>query len=342
MKLNVKQILYRNKMRQAETKRLRLKMFGFILFAFTLMTGVAFASSPTETNFEDFSKVAGGSGITYAIVMASVGNIEDASNAEKQGKQIYYKIYLLHVNQWDESAGFPDEIDGARSTIPLIAGEKWTYIGTVDDSQELGFSAEAGDVASAISNNLKFIVGGMNKKIRKLLTEAINEKFFIVAKASYGDKMFVAGDKHKPMKLTNFDGGIKSDYTGFEVEFKNESLFTWTEYTGALSIVEPVLVAADATEVALTSDAEQYRLSSGTAAAANIIGFTGMTEAHHLRTIELVGLGGDFPPTIDDDDDFLLIGGATWTAGAGARISFQIYKTGAATWKFIEVPGSRM
>lgn len=342
MKLNVKQILYRNKMRQAETKRLRLKMFGFILGVFTLMAGLAFASNPTETNFNDLSKVAGGSGVTYALVMATAGNIPEASNAERQGKQIYYKIYLLHLPQWDESAGFPQLINGTRSTIPLVAGEKWHYIGTVDDSAELGISGEEGDVASTIGNSLKFIVGGVNNKIRGFLSESLKEKFFIVVKASYGDKMYIAGDKHKPMKLTNFDGGIKSDNTSFEVEFKNQSLFTWAEYVGALSVVDPVVVAADATEVALTADAEQYRLSSGTAAAANIIAFTGMTEAHHLRTIELVGLGGDFPPTIDDDDDFLLIGGATWTAGAGARISFQIYKTGAATWKFIEVPGSRM
>lgn len=329
-----------NRIIQSVRKR-QVKFLAFVMLAVIGLAGLTFASEPTEKVFDNICLTSGGT-VTYAIVMATTGNVSEASNAERQGKQLNYKIYLLHVDQWNEALGFPAQIDGSRSTVPVVSGEKWHYIGSVDDTQELGINAEAGEIASAITNDLKFVVGGVNKKIRMFLQDGLNEKFFIVVKASYGNKMFLGGDGNKPMKLISFSGGMLKDNTSMNLEFKNESLSIWSEYTGALPIVDPVTIAADATEVALTSDGDQYLITSGTAAAANITAFTGMTASQHLKVVELVGLGGAFPATIDDDDDFLLIDGTTWTSTVGARISFQIYKMGASTYKFIEMPGSRL
>jgi hypothetical protein len=340
MKLNLKQIIYRNKCIQAYTNKLRLKMLAFTMLAFLGMAAFAFALNPTEQSFNDLSKVGGGTGITYALIVGAT-SIPAASNAAKQGNQLNYKIYYITESQWDETAGFPDLINETRSTVPLKDGEKWHYLGSVDDTAEVGINAEAGDIASAIGNDIKFVVGGIEAKLRKFLRDGLGEKFFIVVKAEFGEKMYIGGNGTKPMKLKSFTGGMGKENTSFELTFENKSLFTWDEYVGALPIVEPVIVAADATAVALTADAELYKITGGTAAPVNIIEFTGMTEAHNLKVVELVGMGGDHPATIDDDDDFLLMGGTTWTAAVGARISFQIYKTGVGTWKFIEVPGSR-
>ncbi|MDP2400373.1 MAG: hypothetical protein Q8M66_00190 [Actinomycetota bacterium] len=334
-----KQIAYANNKILESVRKRQIQFLMFLVVAMVGLTAVTFAASPTEQTFENICTYGGGTA-SFAIIF-SAGSITPASNAERQGKQIYYKIYLLHESQWQESSGFPAVIDGVRSTIPVKSGEKWHYIGAVDDTAELGINAEAGEIASAITNDLKFVVGGINKKIRAFLKDGLNEKFFIVVKSSHDNKMFVGGDAIKPMKLVSFSGGAMKDNTSMNLEFKNESIEIWSEYSGALPTVEPVTVPANATTITLTADADQYLITSGASAAANITGFTSATAAHHLKVVELIGLGGTHPATIDDDDDFLLIDGTTWTSTAGARISFQIYKMGASSYKYIEVPGSR-
>ena len=145
------------------------------------------------------------------------------------------------------------------------------------------------------------------------------------------------------MKLISFSGGMLKDNTSMNLEFKNESLSIWSEYTGALPIVDPVTIAADATEVALTSDGDQYLITSGAAAAANITAFTGMTASQHLKVVELVGLGGDVSGNHRRRRRLPLnrwyhVDIPQWERGSHSKI----YKMGASTYKFIEMPGSRL
>ena len=92
------------------------------------LAGLTFASEPTEKVFDNICLTGGGTA-TYAIIMAATGNISGRPPMLKgREKQLNYKIYLLHVDQWNEALGFPAQIDGSRSTVPVVSGEKWHYM----------------------------------------------------------------------------------------------------------------------------------------------------------------------------------------------------------------------
>jgi len=143
------------------------------------------------------------------------------------------------------------------------------------------------------------------------------------------------------MKLVSFDGGATKEYTGFTLTFSNESRYIFSRYTGTLATQAPDTVPADATTITLTSN-HQYQLTDVTSSAATITGFTSVSDSDIGRVVDILGSGGTYPSTITDANDFLLEGGATWTANAGSRISFKIKKTGSSAYTYIEVPGSRV
>lgn len=91
--------------------------------------------------------------------------------------------------------------------------------------------------------------------------------------------------------------------------------------------------AADATSINVAAGEGRYQLTDGSAAAVNI---TTMTNAVVGGKYTLLGSGGTYPSTIDKGDDFILADGTTWTALAGAEITFEAFKSDTAAWKFIE------
>jgi hypothetical protein len=123
--------------------------------------------------------------------------------------------------------------------------------------------------------------------------------------------------------------------------FKNECGEIWSIYTGNTPVEAPETVAADATTITLT-DNPRYQLTDGTAAAATITEFTGVTDADINRIVTILGSGGSHPSLITSANDFTLIGGVTWTALTGKQISFKIFKNGESTYEYFEVSGSRV
>lgn len=91
--------------------------------------------------------------------------------------------------------------------------------------------------------------------------------------------------------------------------------------------------AADATSINVAAGEGRYQLTDGSVAAVNI---TTMTNAVVGGKYTLLGSGGTYPSTIDKGDDFILTDGTTWTALAGAEITFEAFKSDTSAWKFIE------
>lgn len=270
-----------------------------------------------------------------------VGNIDAAPNAERAGKQVRYKVFVLPENYYDENSAFPEKVNGVRGSIPLLASKYWSYIGAIDDTIEPGSSAEAGDLATTIKNSLPFNIGGVSYKVRHLLEGGIGEKFFVGFELCGTGKKYLMGTRCKPMILKSFDGGTKKDYTGFQIQFENEDTQMWCEYNGNFTVVAPATVDADATTITL-STADIYQLTDGSAASAAITGVGNGSADDHGRIIEILGSGGSNASTIETATGIILIDGTTWTANAGSRISFQIFKDGEASYKLIEVPGTRV
>jgi len=224
---NSKQIAWTAKMaaqyRLKKTKRLSMLIFG--LFAFI---GLAMFISG-DASSDDLLGITGV--CTYATIMGAVGSIDDPSNEHKVGKSVKAKIWIISEDQWDDTVAFPSRNGRERGNITLKAGEYWHYIQSVLDSPEPKSTAEEGEIASMITNELKFVVGGMDEDLLKLLETGIGKGFFVVWEiCSTGDK-YLGGNGCKPLKLTNFEGGPGKDSTSWTLTFKNQCGEIWSVYT---------------------------------------------------------------------------------------------------------------
>lgn len=345
MTLNNKQKRWaRNKVLLAHTKL----MMRFSLALIFLLGAIAVAACIVEPGFgvpELFGAGSllgiGGYGVVSSGLMAVVGNIDDPPNTHKSGRQVKARLWLLAEDQWDDTKPFPSRVGREVGDIPLKAGEKWHYIHAVYDSVRPTWTGEPGETASTITNNLPFVVGGMDDAVFNLLEVGLNKGFFVVWEICATGERFLGGNGCKPMKLLNFDGASNEESTSTSIVFENQCGHIWSKYIGNTPTEDPQVVAADATTIPLVTNS-RYQLTSGTVASVVITGFTSVTDSDLNRVITILGSGGAFPSEIEAGNDFLLVAGETWEALAGKQISFKIFKVGASSYQFIEVVGSRI
>jgi len=108
-------------------------------------------------------------------------------------------------------------------------------------------------------------------------------------------------------------------------------------YQGTLTMSSVAdTVAADATSVDLANGPGEYQLTDNTGATE----LTTCTNAVAGRVFTLLGSGGSNPASITDANDFVLVNGTSWSGIANAKITFQAFKDGAASWKFFELSRS--
>lgn len=343
MTLNNKQKNWaRNKVIKAQGKLLMQFAFSimFILGAAALAASIIepWFSLPELLGVWSFLGI-GGYGVVTAGIMGA--NIDDPSNTLKAGRQVKARLWILSEDQWDDSLPFPPRVGREVGDIPLKAGEKWHYIHAAYDSVRPGWTGEEGEIASTITNELPFVVGGMDDAVFNLLENGLNKGFFVVWEICATGERFLGGNGCKPMKLVSFEGASNEESTSTSIVFRNQCGHIWSKYIGNTPTQDPQVVAADATTIPLVSN-NRYQLTSGTVASVVITSFTSVTDSDVNRVITILGSGGSFPSDIEDGSDFLLIGGETWEAAAGKQISFKIFKDGALTYKFVEVAGSRI
>lgn len=129
---------------------------------------------------------------------------------------------------------------------------------------------------------------------------------------------------------------------------KNATAFTFTSsqkgpdvavYNGTIGMDTVTgTVLANATSIDLTNGPGEYQMTTGASASTTI---TDATNAVDNMTFTLIGSGGKSPSTIAAAaTSFILRNGTTWTALAGARITFKAIKDGASSYKFIEISRS--
>lgn len=336
---NRKQIEWsENKVLSSKLNKARLS--GLFIFAVlvSFIGGMLFSGTITASQLLDFGGVA--SVITATIVgFTSVDG--DPTNDKKAGKQVKAKMWFIEKDQHDDTQSFPARIGRQIGNIPLKAGEYWHYIDTVLDSPEPKWSGQMGDVAATIKNELTFTLGGMGNDVFDLLEKGIGRGFYIVWQVCATGDFFLSGNACKPARMTKFEGGAGKDQTATTVTFDVECGEVWSKYIGNTPSAPAATVAANATTIGLTS-AQQYQTTSGTASAASITAFSGVTDTDVNRIVTVIGSGGTYPSTIAAAATFfLLIAGETWAANTGKQISFKIFKDGASSYKFVEIPGSR-
>jgi hypothetical protein len=302
--------------------------FLFVSFIAIVLSVVAYTGE-----IEEFLGV--GSGVSIAIV--AVANIGRGTAQQKAGNQTGYRVYLLPLENANLSLiPKPDTDNQTLADIPLEAGGFWFYLDAKKSSVIPQFASE-GDDGLQVTKTIEVMLEGLESETRKFLDKNKGGDFILVWELCVTGEKFIAGTSCSALTMTISEGGWLAERTGATITFTSTCSQIPYKYLGTTTTQAPSTVAADATVIPLASGNNNYQLTTGTIAAVNVTEFSGMAAADHLRVVKILGSGGAFPSTIDNDDDFILKDGATWTANAGAALVVQIYKDGAATYKFVEL-----
>lgn len=318
----------------------RTQIMKKFLFSVIALLSVVFVASAVE-NFQnmdqfDLVELIGGTGTgVYAItVMTSI----PVGDPDESKPTLAYKLWLLRIQDEADMDNFPSASGVTLPNVPALSGKYWHYI-DCDENSIKSNAASEGEVAPNLLLEVTSNVLGLSDALLQFLYDNNGGKFIIVWEHCATAKKWIAGSPCSGMKLNVTKLGTDDNFTGASLSFKSSCPDPFLRYTGNTPTLAPATVAQDATAIPLTSN-PAYQLTDGSAAAVNITSFSGASAADHDRVITIHGSGGTYPSTIDDDDDFVLKDGTTWTALAGAKLNVRVFKDGAATYKYVEVSRS--
>ena len=269
---------------------------------------------------------AAGSGVTLAS-MALLGHLDDVSDRDTHGSDISYIVYLVALDQIDRTKEFPQpNANREVAPIPLKPNEIPHYFEAHDIPTFTG-TTEKGDITTTGENQFVIIMGGARVNLYNFIEEYSGGKFIIFFKHVKKKEWYILGELERPVILSNTETKDDKDgrYTTFT--FKRSSVDLPLVYTGNPAITAATAIAAGATAIAITAGSNTYTIPNGTSAAAAIATVSGLSKSDKGRYITLIGAGADKPATIADGSTFVLEEGATWTAKAGASITFRVLDT---------------
>ena len=306
-----------NGVNYANRQARKMFMVVFAVFGVALLLGALLDHSLLST---------GGSGLSLAS-MAILGHIDDVSDRDTHGSDISYIVYLLALDQIDRTKPFPQPNASREvAAVPLKTGEIPHYFEAHDIPTFTG-TTEKGDITTTGENSFVIIMGGARVPLYNFIEEYSGGKFILFFKHVKKKEWYILGELERPVILANTETKDDKDgrYTTFT--FKRSSVDLPLVYTGNPAVTAAGTVAADATTIAVTPEANSYTIANGTSAAAAIATVSGLTKADKGRYITLLGAGTDKPATIADGATFILEDGATWTAKTGASITLRVFDT---------------
>ena len=323
-KYNKKQLAWsRNKVTDSKIgNMLRLFIFMFALFTVT----AAFTVDKANDIGKVATTMAGGSTMAG---MAAIGNIEDQTDFYTQGNQIAYEIGLTALDQIDNMVAFPTpnasrEVGAITLKVGELAHKFYSHT-----QPTLNGKGEKGDYTIAPTKEFMLVLGNIFRdQVLNFTEQYAGGKFILEFRQVESTQWYRLGSYDKPVTFKSYE---------LKLDDANVALFTFSHdsirqfYKCPTPTFEtPVTVAADATNLAITSSSV-YQLTDNTGATA-IVTFSGVATADIGRYITIYGSGGDNPSTLPDTPGvFVLADGATWTGNAGSRITFHILDTATLT-----------
>lgn len=271
--------------------------------------------------------------------MMVIGDIKDVSDRQTHGSNIAYQVYLISVDQVDNTKPFPKP-NASREVgqIPMKDGELMRYFEAHDIPTFTG-TGEKGDITTSGTNTFAIIMGGMREQLLNFQEEYAGGKFIILFHEIGETDWYILGSVDRPMIFSSFENKNDKDGRYVTFTFTRTSIDQYYLYTGAIVRSEPVSHTADQTDLAIKSGVDTYKIPAGTSATYAISSVSGITASDKGRYITLEGTGTDEKAaTIADSTSFVLEDGATWTAKAGSRITFRVFDSQT----LVEVSGSRV
>ena len=313
--------------------KMQVKLFLSLALLFAIVFVVGMFLDPDHSMF----CMTGFTGTSLASMMA-IGNVEDVSDKNTHGSNIAYKIYLIDVHQINPDVKFPRaNANREVATLPMLLGEYMKYFEAHDIPTYVG-NGEKGDITTSGTNQFVAIMGGMRDQLLNFIEEHSGGKFVILFKEIGEDQWYILGEYDRPMVLKSYEAKNDKDGRYITFTFERTSVTQYYKYIGDIVKAPAEVHTAGTKDLAVKSTSNSYEIPNGTAATYAIETVSGLTNNDKGRHITLTGTGTDKAATIADGATFILEDGVTWTAKAGASITFRILDPAT----LIEVSGSRI
>jgi len=321
---------------EAQRKNRRNLVFAFCSVIFIVVLAMFVLGDATLGDFLFTT------GVSLATVAPAAVNISgDAGISQSAGKLVKAKVWFITAEQYDDDQAFPTRSGREIGNIPLKAGEYWHYIKTqAITNPDAMIGGSLSDVGGTLTNEIKLLLAGISDEVLTLIENHMGKGFYVVFEVCATGKRYLGGGGCKPMILQQPEGGFLNDKTSIALSFKNECGQLFSTYVGNTPTIAPAAIAA-AVSFALTSY-PQYKFAEDTAGALCKT-VTGIVESDVNRVVTVFGGGGADPTQVVQDaaGNILLIGGVAWIGDLGRQISFKIFKDGNASFKLIEIAGTR-
>lgn len=257
-----------------------------------------------------------------AIMPGNGGNVKD-------------KITIF---DWDDvTGGYSRDANGIviDDTLEFDNGAYAIQVYATQDTIKVAAESQGDTDAEGVIQTVEFAHPGNQKEIKEFRSNWLGKAVGIIIEKCTDGSQILCGSPCAPLRLA-----FKADWD----KDKNNAVMTFksaqkgpdiADYLGTVTLdTIKGTIAADATTANVAAGPGEYQLTDGTSSAANI---TALTNPVDGGVYSLLGSGGTHPSTIDSGDSFLLASGTTWTASAGARITFKAFKDGGSSYKFIEI-----
>jgi hypothetical protein len=169
--------------------------------------------------------------------------------------------------------------------------------------------------------------GGISKDALTFIQTNNGSSFVIVIEDCYTGQKYLAGTTCSGMIMEVTNAKMDATGTGVELKFTTTCPYPMYSYTGTISTKSPTSVNTAAT-LALGTDSDYQLVNTG------VVEVTACSGTSNGQVFMLRGNTGT-GATIEAGGDFILAGGATWTASTGKTITFKCFLD--ASMKYIEV-----
>jgi hypothetical protein len=240
------------------------------------------------------------------------------------------------VFDWDDVLTVPArDSKGIVITGNLVfnSGAYMSKVYATQSSIKAGADSEGDPDAKGITQSIDFEHPGDSVEIREFRANWMNKNIGIIIEKCSSSLKNLYGTPCAPLQMV---------FKAEDDKDKNKTTFTFkstqkgpdvADYQGTTTFDAVVATpAADATSINLVTGEGRYQLTVGTAA---VVDITTCTNAVAGSKYTFLGSGGTYPPAITGDD-FVLANGTAWSGISGAEITFEAFKDGSSTWKFIE------
>ena len=258
-------------------------------------------------------------------------------NNQGLGGKIRDKVLVFRQK---DIANMPVDCEGTvlqTGAIVMKPGEFYTELEVLPKSIKAtsNTTGASADYNQAFLNGFEAEHPGTEDESELFIEKTINEKLLLVYLYCQTGKMKLIGDLCSPIGIKDVKTSEDATKSGSVISFES-TLATSKRprtFTGTLPVQTPIVLPADAVGIDLVNGSTNYTTNVANTVAKTINAFANPVDG---LTFSIIGGGGAFPQTIAASSSIRLKLGASWTAAAGAFITFEVYQDGASTFCYVE------